>query len=298
MRLPYLLVDAFAEAPGSGNRAAVLFAGTALEESAMKAIPTSLGVNEAVFVSEETDHEYRIRFFTARRELRFAGHAAIAAAIAIHKQRNLSGKKDRIVLKTIAGDVAVWYRLESGALIAVLREPDPKFRETPRWATISAILEALGGNERYLHRGLPAGIAFSGLWSLLLPLVAPGLADELEPDYAKLAELSDDLRVDTIHVYAPLGPRSYYARDFAPSLGISEDPVTASANGALAALLARAGVVPRREGSAEIRIYQGYSMGIPGRVNVKVEYSISGEPLAVYVGGSAVIVKSGFVEVK
>jgi PhzF family phenazine biosynthesis protein len=108
-----------------------------------------------------------------------------------------------------------------------------------------------------------------------------------------LQEVSRKLEVDTVHAYAPMGPRSFYARDFAPLLGIPEDPVTGSANAALGALLARSGVVPRREGEVRLTIYQGHRLGNPGVVEVLVEYSPTGLPYAVKIGGEAVIVASG-----
>jgi len=138
-------------------------------------------------------------------------------------------------------------------------------------------------------------VAFTGLWSLFVPLIAPGVVDALEPEMERLKALCFRLDVATIHAYAPMGPRSFYARDFAPLLGIPEDPVTGSANAALGALLARAGVVPRREGKVLLTVYQGHHLGNPGVVEVQVEYSPTGEPYSVQIGGEAVIVQTGEV---
>ncbi len=126
-----------------------------------------------------------------------------------------------------------------------------------------------------------------------MPLIAPGVVDALEPETPALLEVSRRLEVATVHAYAPMGPRSFYARDFAPILGIPEDPVTGSANAALGALLARAGVVPKREGRVQLTVYQGHRLGNPGVVEVLVEYSPQGQPYAVQIGGEAAIVASG-----
>lgn len=122
------------------------------------------------------------------------------------------------------------------------------------------------------------------------------MIDALEPEMEALRTLAAKVGVSTVHPYTPLGPRTYYARDFAPGLGIPEDPVTGSANGALAALLARAGVVPRREGEVTITVMQGHRMGVPGEVKARVEYTAQGEPYAVFVGGAAVEAARGQVE--
>jgi PhzF family phenazine biosynthesis protein len=229
----------------------------------------------------------------------FTGHAAIALAVALAQQGRLASVREAVILQTPADDVQIKLEeFDSGAIRAVMREPIPRFRDNPPWKTIRALLNALGGDERYLHRGLPTGVASTGVWSLFLPLIAPGLVDELDPQMDELTRLCAAAGVETVHAYAPLGPRSYYARDFAPALGIPEDPVTGSANGALAALLARAGVVPRRAGSAEIQVLQGHYLGVPGVVQTRVEYSVDGKPYAVYVGGNAAIAHSGWVEVE
>ena len=298
MKIPYLLVDAFSTAPGSGNRAGVVLDARDLSPLQMLDLVGKLGVSECVFVTGWEDNVFSVRFFTPVREIDFAGHAAVALAVSLAEQGRLESAESQLLLKAPAGDIYV--RLEKGEedrLRAVIREPAPRFRDAPPWSAITRLIDALGADERYLHRGLPMGVASSGLWSFFLPLIAPGLVDQLEPEMERLAELCLELDIETVHAYAPMGPRTYYARDFAPALGIPEDPVTGSANGALAALLARAGVVPRREGSAEIQVFQGHHLGVPGVVHVRVEYSVSGDPYAVYIGGHAVLADSGWVEV-
>ncbi len=299
MKLPYLLVDAFTRTPGTGNRAAVLLDARGLSDAQMRGVAQQLDTRETVFVTGWKDNVFSVRFFTPAREVEFAGHAAIALAVTLALQGRIGEGERQLFLQTPVDNIPVQLqRDELGIIQAVMREPAPRFRDVLSWGRLSELLEALGVNERYLHRGLPSGVAFSGLWSAFVPLIAPGLVDELEPDMERLVELCSALEVDTIHAYAPVGPRAYYARDFAPALGIPEDPVTGTANGALAALLARAGVVPRREGSAEIQVLQGHHLGVPGVVHVRVEYAVSGEPYAVYVGGPAVVAHSGWIVVR
>ncbi|WP_457636524.1 PhzF family phenazine biosynthesis protein [Oceanithermus sp.] len=299
MKIPYLMVDAFSTAPGTGNRAGIVLDARGLDEQQLRQLAARLEASESVFVTGWEGNTFSVRFFTPAREIEFAGHAAIALAVTLAEQGRLERGQRDLFLRTQSDNVPVRLEeAEEGRLRAVMREPAPRFRNAPPWATIVKVIDALGANERYLHRGLPLGIAFSGLWSFFLPFIAPGLVDQLEPDMNSLADLCDPLGVETVHAYAPMGPRAYYARDFAPALGIPEDPVTGTANGALAALLARAGVVPRREGSAEIKVYQGHHLGVPGIVHVRVEYTVSGKPYAVYVGGTAVLAHSGWIEVE
>ncbi len=297
MRLPYLLVDAFTRTPGTGNRVAIFPDARGLSEADAAKITGRLGVREAALVAGGEGDVFDVRYLTPGGEIEFAGAATIALALALLQEGIAKAGSEKLFFRTPGETVPVVIHYRGDEPVeAVMREPAPRFKNPPTYAELRSVMEALGADERYLHRGLPVGVAYTGLWSLFLPMVAPGMVDALEPDPGKLAELSERLGVATFHPYAPMGPRTYYARDFAPALGIPEDPVTGSANGALAALLARAGVVPRREGEVVITVLQGHHLGVPGEVRVRVEYTASGEPYAVYVGGSAAIAERGVLE--
>ena len=237
-----------------------------------------------------------MRFYTPEREIEFAGAAAIALGLVLVREGRAEAK-ERLFLRTPADTLALRIFYEEGMPKEVeLREPAPRFREPPTYETLRRFLQALGGDERYLHRGLPVGVAYTGLWSLFIPLIAPGMVDALEPDMEALTALMRAEGLHTIHPYTPMGPRTYYARDFAPTLGIPEDPVTGSANGALGALLARAGVVPKRQGEVVITVMQGHHLGVPGEVKVRVEYAATGDPYAVYVAGKAALAERGVLK--
>jgi PhzF family phenazine biosynthesis protein len=152
--------------------------------------------------------------------------------------------------------------------------------------------EALGVNERVFHRGLPLASAYTGLWSTFVPLVDAFVLDALEPDMDAIRTLSDELGVSGIHPYAPMGPDRFAARDFAPLVGIPEDPVTGSASGALIALLAQRGLIPRRGNLATGTCYQGHAMGQPGDVSVEVTLEHD-RPSLIRVGGCAVVEREG-----
>ncbi len=294
VRIPYVIVDAFASTPGAGNRVALVLdaRGMGLEE--MQSLARRLGEPETAFVTEKQGTLFAVRFFTPTGEVEFSGHAALALGLTLVRLGLAPEGTERLYLHTPTEALPVEILYEAGEpKKALVRGPAPRFRDLPPYQALKEVLEALGSDERYLHRGLPYGIAYTGLWSLFVPLIAPGVVDALEPEMAALATASRKLEVATVHAYAPMGPRSFYARDFAPLLGIPEDPVTGSANAALGALLARAGVVPRREGRVVLTIYQGHRLGNPGVVEVVVEYSPTGQPYGVQIGGEAVQVFAG-----
>ncbi len=296
LRLPYALMEAFTQTPGGGNRVVLVLDARGLSSEEMQKTARRLG-QETAFVLERLENSVEVRFYTPSAEVEFSGHAAVALGIGLVRMGLVPEGTGKIYLRTLAEVLPLEIVYEMGEpKKAWVRGPTPRFRDIPPWKAVREFTEALGANERYLHRGLPTGIAYTGLWSLFLPFITPGLVDELEPEMEKLQALCRRLDVATVHAYAPVGPRTFYARDFAPLLGIPEDPVTGSANAALAALLARSGVVPRRAGEVQLTLLQGHRMGSPGMVEVRVEYSPSGEPYKVLLGGEAVLLESGFLK--
>jgi len=296
-KLPYLLVDAFTEMPGGGNRVALVLDARGMLDEEMRRAVALMKQPQAAFVTDYQERFFEVRFYTPTGEVEFAGHALVALGLTLVREGRVPEGTSKFFLRTPVETLPVEIRYREGVPVqAEVRGPAPRFRDPPPWRFVQRFLDALGGNERYIHRGLPHGVAFTGLWSLFLPLVAPGLVDALEPQMEELAELCRELEVATVHTYAPMGPRSFYARDFAPRLGIPEDPVTGSANAALGSLLARAGVVPRWEEEVRLTILQGHHLGQPGVVEVRVDYGPAGNILAVYLAGSAVLVESRLLE--
>lgn len=303
---PYLLVDAFTETPGGGNRVALFLDARGMDTSEMQGVASRMNQSQLAFVNtwvpEPFDFRdtgsFGVRFFTPSGEVEFSGHAAVALGLTLLREGYAPENSTRLVLQTPMESLLVEFEYDpqNQPHKATVRGPAPRFRDPPQWNVIREFTDVLGANERYLHRGLSYGIAFTGLWTLFLPFVAPGLVDELEPNMSDLSELCASLDLASVHAYAQLGPRSFYARHFAPLLGIPEDPVTGSANAALGALLTRAGVVPRWEGQVKLTVLQGHHMGHPGLVEVRVDYGPSGAILGVYLSGTAVLAQTGILE--
>jgi PhzF family phenazine biosynthesis protein len=291
-RVPYLLVDAFTERPGAGNRAGVVLEAGGLSPAQMQRAAAALGVSETVFVTRRDGESAWVRYYTPTQEVEFCGHATVALGFALAARALLGGEA---ALETLAGRVPLAVEYEAGSARRVwMRQAEPRFRPLPPEAR-PALAEALGVDARTVHRGLPMAAASTGLWSAFVPLIDAGILDALEPDLEVVEALSAAWGVSSVHPYAATSPSSFAARDFAPLVGIPEDPVTGSASGALAALLARAGALPRRGAESEVRFSQGHAMGLPGEAVAVVEYE-NDRPARVRVGGCAVAAEEGALE--
>src|SRR5499433_2377568 len=83
--LAFQQVDVFTAVPFKGNPVAVVLDGDALSTAAMQSIASWTNLSETTFVCTPTDQraDYRLRIFTPRRELSFAGHPTIGSARAV-----------------------------------------------------------------------------------------------------------------------------------------------------------------------------------------------------------------------
>ncbi|MFC5847757.1 PhzF family phenazine biosynthesis isomerase [Deinococcus petrolearius] len=286
----YSEVSAFTRTPGHGNRAGVVLDAAALSEAEMQRLAAFVGAPETVFVTRMGGGLVQVRYFTPTQEVAFCGHATVALGLLLAQEGHWSG--EALALETLVGRVPLRLVSEAGAPHQVWMQ-QPRHEHRPVDRTLRAELAAaLGLDARMVHRGLPLAAASTGLWSVFVPLLDSLLLDALEPDLEAIAGLSRRLGVDSVYAYAPLGVSRFAARDFAPLLGIPEDPVTGSAGGALLGLLAAHGRLPLRSGRACGVIYQGHALGTPGEVEVEVE--VRGEQVvAVHVGGCATVERQG-----
>ena len=71
-------VDAFTREPLKGNPCAILPEASGLTDEEMQAIARETNLSETSFVFPSTQADFRVRYFTPREEIPFAGHPTIA----------------------------------------------------------------------------------------------------------------------------------------------------------------------------------------------------------------------------
>jgi PhzF family phenazine biosynthesis protein len=76
---PFLQLDVFAPSRGRGNPLGVVFDAADLDTTSMQAIAAWLNLSETTFVLPpiQAAADYRLRIFTPRQELPFAGHPSV-----------------------------------------------------------------------------------------------------------------------------------------------------------------------------------------------------------------------------
>jgi trans-2,3-dihydro-3-hydroxyanthranilate isomerase len=277
MRLPYIVCDVFTGRPLEGNGLAVFTDAAGLTDRHMQALAREMNLSESVFIlPPEEGGDARMRIFTPRVELPFAGHPTLGTAVVLHQTRGL----DALKLETGRGTVPVRFEERGSRPFAWMVQPLPSIAPL---SNPEQFLAALG-----LKRSeLPVDVYDNGVVNAYVALPSEEAVATLSPDFRRLAAFGDV----GANCFAGAG-RSWKTRMFAPFAGISEDPATGSAAGPLALHLVRYG---RLAWGDEIEIRQGEEVGRPSLLYARA-FGADGEVERIEVGGSAVIVARGEFE--
>ncbi|MEX2613307.1 MAG: PhzF family phenazine biosynthesis protein, partial [Gaiellaceae bacterium] len=273
--LRYVVADVFTDRPLEGNQLAVFTDARGIDEETMQALALEIGFSETTFVlPPEQGGTVRIRIFTPKSELPFAGHPVLGTAWVLAS----SLQRGAIELETMSGIVPVELERDEGGAIVFGRMEQPLPRVEP-YPDTEALLRALG-----VHGSqLPVERYDNGVRHTFVALGSQEEVVALRPDFAALA----DLEV-MVSCFAGSGA-AWKTRVFAPSDGVPEDPATGSAAGPLVVHLCRHGLV---EWGEWIEISQGIEIGRPSTLFARAD-GRDGELERVAVGGRAVVVARG-----
>ena len=273
--LRYVVADVFTDRPLEGNQLAVFTDARGLDERTMQALALEIGFSETTFVlPPEQGGTVRIRIFTPKSELPFAGHPCLGTAwvLATSLQRGV------IDLETKSGVVPVELEREGSGKIVFARMSQPLPSVEP-YSEAETLLQAL----RVDKSRLPIERYDNGLRHTFVLLGSQEEVAALRPDFAALTELEV-----MVSCFAGSGA-AWKTRVFAPADGVPEDPATGSAAGPLVVHLCRHGLA---EWGEWIEISQGVEIGRPSTLFARAD-GLDGKVEHVSVGGHAVVVARG-----
>jgi PhzF family phenazine biosynthesis protein len=260
--LRFKQVDVFTAKPFLGNPVAVVIGAEELESAQMQRIAGWTNLSETTFLLKSSKADYRLRIFTPRHELPFAGHPTIGSAHAALESGFISRKK-KLVQECGAGLIELSVE-DDGRIF--LKGPPPKIQR----------LETTIPSVPLKPASAVLKVDVGPIWVVGEMSDARALA-ALKPDMTALAEWSLSLGISGATVFALSGEASsaIHVRSFAPAHAIPEDPVCGTGNLSVAAF------VEKRFGGEYIA-RQGMQMGRNGQVFVRLR------PEGVYLGGHAV----------
>ena len=290
-------VDAFTTTRFHGNTATVVLDADGQSDATLQGVAREFSHAEVAFVfaASGPDHDVRLRFFNARKEAPFVGHATVAA----HAVLLALGRRGTGVCRQHSGTGIIEVTAGNGQTSAdaetliEFRQTVPELEAPLPFKTTLRVAEALRLPATQLHEIMPARIALKGSSRLLVPIADPRGLDSLAPNADTLVSLGSELGADGFFVFAlnrNSDELSTDSRMFCPVLGIPEDPVSGNAHAMLAAYLWDLGQLSKT--STAFVGHQGRQMKRPGRVSVKLELD-DGSLVAAHIGGGAVIVSEG-----
>jgi trans-2,3-dihydro-3-hydroxyanthranilate isomerase len=291
--LAYQIVDAFTERPYAGNPAGVVLEAEGLTPEQMQRVARELNASETVFAGAPAEGGLPVRYFTPTQEVDFCGHATLALAVAWALARRPVDEAlpASLRLATHAGPIPVELRPHPTCQVeAVMTQARPRFADFGY--RLELLAGALGLQPAQIPPGWPLGLAYTGLWALVVPVISPDALARARPDFVALADLNRKLGCASTHLYSLTGDASLVSRDFSPAVGVPEDPVTGSALGATAALLLKEGALRRTPPVTRVTAEQGAAVGRPGQARIELTEEVPGQ-ITVRVAGTAVSVARG-----
>jgi trans-2,3-dihydro-3-hydroxyanthranilate isomerase len=263
----YKVVDVFTQIPLEGNPLAVFSDAADLDASTMQRIARELNLSETVFIvpSRRADCVARLRIFTPRREMDFAGHPTVGAGFVLVQQGCVSPGSQNFCVEELVGAIPVIVDEEERSMLWLKTPPlqdGPAIDKCEAAAVITlAPSELADSTAQVLSAGNP---------TLFIALKDKSAVDKAALDSPKWAAVKRQYGLDPmcVFVFAPTS-KGAYSRMFAPDYGIFEDPATGSSTGPLAVYMMRHGMTSAKAGSRLVS-EQGAQMGRRSILHVRL----------------------------
>jgi PhzF family phenazine biosynthesis protein len=284
--LAFKQVDVFTGVPFKGNPVAVIIDADELSDDEMQRIANWTNLSETTFICEPSPGngaDYKLRIFTPALELAFAGHPTVGSAHAYIERGGARLDPDVMRMECGAGILSLHAEGEGSESVIFTETPAAEFMHE-HGNSHEVISQAVG-----VDVGVetpPAAIYNGPTWCFAY--VPDGASfDRMTPDMSAISRLMGDLNVTGFAVFTLTGEEpAVRIRCFAPALGVPEDPVTGSANGALPAYLIKFGLIEKT--GRTYKSSQGREIGRDGLVHVRVRDDDRTE-----IGGQSVTVIEG-----
>jgi trans-2,3-dihydro-3-hydroxyanthranilate isomerase len=295
MKYTFHIVDVFSSTPFGGNQLAILPDAAGISAEGMQKIAREFNFGETTFVLPKNDpaNTCRVRIFSPRTELDFAGHPSVGTACALVMNQHVRPSDPiRLTLEENIGPVTVDVTQRNGGFHGTLTLSGKI--EAPSGAPSPTDLAAVLSIE-------PSEVSQSFFAGVGVPMCFAQLNSNEAVDRATInraawtATLS---RAWSPHLFFFAGNLRdggrLYARMWAPALGVEEDNATGSACAALVGALASK---PDFGGTAyRLSIQQGVLMGRRSELEAEARKS-EGVVISVSVGGATTYIASGELEV-
>jgi trans-2,3-dihydro-3-hydroxyanthranilate isomerase len=254
----YRIVNVFTRGdnPFSGNPLCVFEDGESLDTARMQALALQFNLSETTFILPSTRAHARVRIFTPRYEMAFAGHPTLGSA---HVCRALGLGPDSLTLEMPAGVISVtgvnnrW----------TLQARAPTWREVREPPALLANMLGVDADEI----GMRPLWVDTGTEQLIVPLTSEAAVRRANPRAEVLTRVASKDGSGMAYVFAQMGDQLLARFFFQQGSAILEDPATGSAAANLGGwCLALARSLP-----CSWEILQGEYAGRPSTLHLRVD---------------------------
>jgi trans-2,3-dihydro-3-hydroxyanthranilate isomerase len=292
MQLDYFVADVFSEIALEGNPLAVVMNAKGLTAEQMQSIAREFNLSETTFIERrstnvEQAEGVRVRIFTAREELNFAGHPTLGTASVLRAHVPEVLHDGCVTLALNVGPIPVRFAPEG--LYGEMTQQDPEFGAQLDAANVALLL---GLNLEDLDPALPPQVVSTGTAFAIVALRSVEALGRLKVDQLEAAPWLRQQGGRWFYVVAPAGnPLECAEPAWRARMQFygGEDPATGSAAGCAIAFLVAHGAVPSGE---RIHLRQGVEIGRPSNLFLSAQRE-SANITDVRVAGSTVFVAKG-----
>ncbi len=285
----FYIVDVFAEEKYAGNQLAVVIGAESFSDNCMQKIANEMHFSETTFVHSisNPDGAYRVRIFTPKSEVPFAGHPTLGTAYIIRRFLR-PDCVDGLSLSLKSGVIPVTFDRRKGSETVWMKQSPPVFGKTFDIVELQSLLrlEASDFDLKFPIQEVSMGLPF-----IIVPLrsldavkrakiernLLPGILKKTQAGIllfcSETYQKKNDLNV----------------RVFVDAFGIPEDPATGSGNGCLAAYISRYQFFGSSK--VNVRIEQGYEIQRPSLL--LADAKCVGDQIQVCVGGRVILIAKG-----
>ncbi len=294
--LNYFVMDVFTSEPLAGNPLAVVMNTCGLATEQMQAVAREFNLSETTFVERrpaeiERVEGVRVRIFTPREELPFAGHPTLGTAGVLKMIAPETVEGDTVTLKENVGPIPVRFEADAGSskgIFGEMTQRDPEFGAELD-ATVVARLAGLLPDD--LEPALPPQVVSTGTAFAIVALRSEGALARLKVNQEDATAWLRERGARWFYVLAPALEQSQDGIEYRARMQFygGEDPATGSAAGCAIAYLVARGAV---SSGARVHVRQGVEMGRPSDLFLSAKRE-SAKVSDVRVAGSTVLVAKG-----
>ena len=296
LALDYFVVDAFTTEPLGGNPLAVVMNTCGLATERMQSIAREFNLSETTFVERrpaeiERVEGVRVRIFTPREELPFAGHPTLGTAAVLKADAPEIVHGDTVTLALKVGSVPVRFeesKTGSAGLFGEMTQRDPEFGAELD-PEIVARLAGLAADD--IDPALPPQVVSTGTAFAIVALRSQAALERLKVNQDEAVEWLKERGARWFYVLAPSVDEKLEGVEFRARMQFygGEDPATGSAVGCAIAYLVSRGAV---SSATRVHVRQGVEMGRPSDLFLSARKEF-GKVSDVRVAGSTVLVAKG-----